>query len=385
MKNLILYVFVLSLILTVSIFGQKEAGIEGNWRGLLDVGGAKLTFILKIERSGENYAAKLDIPEQGAEDLPIDVLTKTGEIIKFTAAKFGVGYEGNLNAKGDEISGTFSQGAANLPLNFTRSNGEIVFKRPQTPQKPYPYKEEEVSYKNAKDNVKLAGTLTLPSGEGKFPAVVLITGSGSQDRDETIFGHKLFLVLADFLTRKGIAVLRVDDRGIGGSDLGSPLATTENFVGDVLAGVEFLKTRKEINPQKIGLIGHSEGGTIAPIAAVRSKDVAFIVMLAGTAQKGDEVIVSQVAAILKASGATEKEIAKIVGLEKSIFAIIEAERGQQNSRTKNRRDAGKTQNRDERTGKNGIRTGREKNKRAAAGTFIRLVSLFSRLRSAPDA
>ena len=246
--------------------------------------------------------------------------------MKFSAAKFGFSYEGNLNEKGDEIGGTFSQGAAKLPLNFKRAlNAEVAPKRPQTPQKPFPYKSEEVIYTNAKDKVKLAGTLTLPNGEGKFPAVILITGSGLQDRDETILGHKPFLVIADYLTRKGIAVLRVDDRGIGGSDLGSRSATTENFVGDVLTGVEFLKNRKEINPKQIGLIGHSEGGVIAPAAAVRSKDVAFIVMLAGTGLPGDEVIVSQIAAILKANGASSEDISETVELQKSIFSIIKTE------------------------------------------------------------
>ncbi len=326
MKNLLLCVFALLIGFTASIFAQSETGIEGNWRGALDVGGTTLTFVLKISKDAENYPAKLDIPEQGAKDLPLDSLTKTDKTVKFSAAKFGFSYEGNLNEKDDEIGGTFSQGAAKLPLNFKRDlNAEAAPKRPQTPQKPFPYKSEEVIYTNAKDNIKLAGTLTLPNGDGKFPAVVLITGSGSQDRDNTIFQHKSFLVLADYLTRKGIAVLRVDDRGIGGSDLGSRSATTENFVGDVLTGVEFLKNRKEINPKQIGLIGHSEGGVIAPAAAVRSKDVAFIVMLAGTGLSGEEALLSQGAAIMKASGTSSQEIAENTELQQSIFSIIKAE------------------------------------------------------------
>lgn len=327
MKNLFLYTIIFTLILAASTFAQNKSGIEGNWLGALDAGGAKLTFVLKITKNGDDgFAGKLDIPEQGGKDLPLDSLTLENKTVKFSTAKFGFNYEGTLSENGDEINGKFSQGAASLPLNFKRANAETtVLKRPQTPKKPFPYNEEEVGYKNEKDNVKLAGTLTFPKGEGKFPAVILITGSGAQDRDETILGHKPFLVLADYLTRKGIAVLRVDDRGIGGSDLGSRSATMENYVGDVLAGIDYLKTRAEINQKQIGLIGHSEGGTVAPLTATRSKDVAFIVMLAGTAQKGDEIILSQVAGGLKASGATPDEADKLLDLQKSLFSIIKSE------------------------------------------------------------
>ena len=170
-------------------------------------------------------------------------------------------YVGTLSKDGTQLTGQFTQGGV-LPLEFKRVTdaSQMELKRPQTPKKPYPYDEEEVSYENKQDQVKLAATLTLPRGSGPFPAVVLITGSGQQDRDEALLGHQPFLVLADYLTRRGIAVLRADDRGVGGTSKGSPNDTTENFAGDALAGVEFLKTRKEINPKQIGLIGHSEGG-----------------------------------------------------------------------------------------------------------------------------
>ncbi len=323
MKIIILYTLV--LMLAASVFGQENSGLEGKWLGTLDADGSKLNIVLNVAKDGGGYTAKFDIVEQGAKDLPIDSFTQTDEIVKFSVAKFGFSYEGKLNQKGDEITGTFKQGSETLPLNFKRTTEKIVIKRPQNPVKPYPYTEEEVVYKNTKDNVKLAGTLTLPPGKGKFPAVILITGSGTQDRDETILGHRPFLVLADYLTRRGIAVLRVDDRGIGGSEKGSPGATSENYVGDVLTGVEYLKSRTEINHKKIGLIGHSEGGMIAPMAAVRSKDVAFIVMLAGTGQTGEDILISQITAILKASGAPAEEIAKTVELQKNLFTIIKSE------------------------------------------------------------
>lgn len=324
MKNL-LYAIVFLSVLAVSAFGQDKSNLEGNWLGAIEVSGVKLRIVLKITKNGDAYTAKLDSPDQGAKDLPTDSIVQKDKAVNFSAAKFGMIYEGTLNEKGDEISGTLKGAAGNLPLNFKRTAGELSKKRLQDPNKPYPYDEEEVSYKNIKDNVKLAGTLTLPRGEGKFPAVILITGSGSQDRDSTILEHRPFLVLADYLTRRGIAVLRVDDRGVGSSDLGSLSATTENYVGDVLAGVEYLKSRKEINPAQIGLIGHSEGGIISPMAAVRSKDVAFIVMLAGSGQTGEDVILTQLALLNKRSGEKPETIAQAMELQKSLFAVIKSE------------------------------------------------------------
>jgi pimeloyl-ACP methyl ester carboxylesterase len=255
----------------------------------------------------------------------VDTVTFEGQSVKFEAKKFGFTYEGTLNDKGDEINGTFNQGPAKLPLILKRVAQLPNSNRPQHPQKPYPYKEEQVTYKNEKDNVKLAGTLTLPTSGGTFPAVILISGSGAQDRDESIGGHRPFLVLADHLTRNGIAVLRVDDRGIGGSDLGNPSATSENFAEDVLAGIQFLKTRKEINPKHIGLIGHSEGGIIAPMVAARSNDVAFIVLLAGLGQLGEDVIYTQTELIQKAQGLDPETIAQAIALQKKIHAIVKNE------------------------------------------------------------
>ena len=226
--------------------------IEGNWLATLEVGDNKLRILLKVEKSANNYTAKFDSLDQGATDLPIDSIVLDGNKLTFSAAKFGIDYEGTLNEKGDEISGTFKQGPGATPLVFRRTAEVAKLNRPQEPKKPYPYDEEEVSYRNEKDNIKIAGTLTLPRGGGKYPAVLLITGSGSQDRNETIAGHHPFLVLADHLTRNGIAVLRVDDRGVGGTDMGSLSVTSENYAEDVLAGVGYLKQRQEIDSKMIG-------------------------------------------------------------------------------------------------------------------------------------
>jgi len=299
MKNLtfaLLNILILVVLLALPAAAQNESrAIEGNWLGTLAVSGVKLRLVLKVAKTSAGYTAKLDSIDQGPNDLPIDSITLTENKMSFSAARFGMSYEGTLNEKADEISGIFKQSASATPFVFNRITEIPKNKRPQDPSKPYPYAEEEVSYQNVKDNIKLAGTLTLPRTTGKHPAVILITGSGGQDRDETIAGHRPFLVLADYLTRRGIAVLRVDDRGIGGSGGGSLSETTENFAGDVLAGIEYLKTRKEINPQQIGLVGHSEGGIIAPMVAARSKEAAFTLMLSGMGKTGEKLLLPHLA------------------------------------------------------------------------------------------
>ena len=316
----------LNFALIITVAAQIPGhNVEGNWLGTLDLGVAKLRIVLKIQKSENSYAARFDSLDQGANDLPIDSIVLNGNKLTFSAAKFGINYEGTLNEAGDEISGTFKQGANSSPLVFKRTTEAPKINRPQEPKKPYPYDEEEVSYRNEKDNIKISGTLTVPRGSAPYPAVLLITGSGAQDRNETIAGHHPFLVLADHLTRNGIAVLRVDDRGIGGTESGSPSATSENYAEDALAGVNFLKQRKEIDPKMIGLVGHSEGGMIAPMAAARSNDVSFIVMLAGPGQRGEDIIYTQLELVQKAQGTHVDTIRHSISLSKKINAIVKTE------------------------------------------------------------
>lgn len=325
MKKILALIF-LSLALAITAFGQtSQTSLAGNWIGTLDVSGMKLRLVLKVEQVQGGYTAKFDSIDQGARDLPIQTITLNGKQMSFAAPQFGMTFEGTLNDKNDEITGTFKQGTGSTPFVFKRINEIPSTKHGQDPPKPYPYDEEEVSYRNTTDNIKLSGTLTLPRGEGKYPVVLLISGSGSQDRDSTVAGHRPFLVLSDYLTRRGIAVLRVDDRGVGGSDLGSLSATSENFMHDVLAGIAFLKTHKRIDAQKIGLIGHSEGGMIAVMTAARSNDVAFIVSLAGMGQTGDEVVQTQLALMQRASGVDAETTNMAVTLVKNVNAIVKAE------------------------------------------------------------
>ena len=197
--------------------------------------------------------------------------------------------------------------------------------RPQNPQPPFPYGVEDVFFDNQDAGARLAGTLTLPEGEGPFPAAVLVSGSGAQDRDEEVFGHRPFWVLADHLSRRGIAVLRYDDRGSFESTGDFDSATSEDFADDALAAVDFLQSRGEIDPQRVGIIGHSEGGLIAPMAATRSDNVAYIVLLAGTGVDGESILLAQQQLIARALGASEEDIALGQAINRAVFAIVKRE------------------------------------------------------------
>jgi uncharacterized protein len=300
--------------------------IDGDWIGTLAAGGSNLRLAFHVTRTADGaLAATMDSLDQGAIGLKIETVTVTGDVVRFELKAPPASFEGRLSADRSQIDGTWMQGGGSLPLVLRRGKAERQ-KRPQEPSRPYPYNDEEVTYLNKAAGVTLAGTLTLPRTTSPVPAVILITGSGPEDRDETVFGHKPFFVLADHLTRSGIAVLRVDDRGVGGSSGKSDDATSDDFAGDVLAGVEYLKTRRELDPTRIGLVGHSEGGLIAPIAASRSSSVAFIVLMAGPGLPGDEILYLQGTAIAKASGATDAQAAKNRALQERIFTILKTEK-----------------------------------------------------------
>jgi pimeloyl-ACP methyl ester carboxylesterase len=239
---------------------------------------------------------------------------------------------GKFNAARSEIDGEWQQGGESLPLTLHRQAQEPQLGRPQEPNRPYPYKEEEIVFRNDDPGLQFTGTLTVPPGEGPHAAVVLISGSGAQDRDESIMGHRPFLVLADHLTRNGIAVLRFDDRGVGGSGGDVISATTRDFAGDALAAVGFLKSRPEIAAGRIGLAGHSEGALVAPLVAAQSEDIAFLVLLAAPGLTGEEIIYLQSAALVRAMGAEEEVVAANRELQQRMFAIVKEEGDDQRAR-----------------------------------------------------
>lgn len=297
--------------------------LAGNWAGTLEVGSARLRLVLHVATGDSGLTAKIDSVDQGAMGLPVTTITQQGTQVRLELRSLMASYEGRVSKDGGEISGEWRQGGAALPLVFKRSEAGLA--RPQEPKKPYPYHEDEVFVENKAGGVRLAGTLTLPNGKGPFPAVMLLTGSGAQDRNEAVFGHRPFLIVADHLTRQGIAVLRCDNRGIGGSTGNLANATYEELAGDAQAGVEFLKSRKEINARQIGLAGHSEGASIGMIAASRSAEVAFLVLLAGPGVGGEQLLYEQSRIIATVPGGSERAVALNRKLQETMFGVIKRE------------------------------------------------------------
>lgn len=284
----------ITLLLILSITSAFSQDILGDWSGKAQRGEKEITFVFHIKKEGVNYSSVMNVPTFRVSGMKPSKTTFTNGKLTIDGSNLGMFYIAKFNSELQQFEGTYKEGGIEMVLNLKKGAVEIADqRRPQEPVKPYPYYEEEVNFQNKEANITLAGTLTLPNKEGTFPVVILISGSGPQDRDETFMGHKPFLVLADHLTKKGIGVLRFDDRGQGEStgDFGS--ATTEDFSKDVLSAIAYLKTRKEVDTKNIGLIGHSEGGIIAPLAANSSKDVAFMVLLASTGISGTELSVMQ--------------------------------------------------------------------------------------------
>lgn len=319
MKKLILFTI---LFITSAISAQS---VTGDWYGLLKFPGGQLRINLHVNSTDDGYSVTMDSPDQGANGIPVQTTTFKDNKLTFAIPQGAIKYEGTY--KNETIEGTFTQNGQPLPLNFSREKVEVTkAKRPQEPKKPYPYYTEEVKFTNEKAGIQLAGTLSLPKATGNFPAVVLVSGSGPQNRDEEILEHKPFLVLADYLTRNGIAVLRYDDRGVGESEGKFSSATTKDFAEDAEAAFKYLKSRLEIDKNKIGIIGHSEGGTIAPIVASENEDVAFIVMLAGTAIPGDEILMLQNYLINKAEGMPDEELTKLGNINMTIYNTVKQEK-----------------------------------------------------------
>jgi fermentation-respiration switch protein FrsA (DUF1100 family) len=316
MKKIIL---VLALFASINIMAQD---ISGAWYGALKIQGMQLRLVFNISKTDNGYSATMDSPDQGAKGIPTTSTTFVDGKLKIEIAMAKIEYNGELN---DEvIVGTFKQNGMSFPMDLSKQKIEKkTLNRPQEPKAPFTYYSEDITFENKKANITLAGTLTLPKKDGNnYPVVVLISGSGPQNRNEELMGHKPFLVIADYLTQKGIAVLRYDDRGTAQSKGNFATATTADFADDAEAAVAYLKTRTEINSKKIGLIGHSEGGMIAPLVASRNKDVNFIVMLAGTGLQGSDLLLLQKELIERASGVSEADIQKGQMINKGAFNIV---------------------------------------------------------------
>jgi pimeloyl-ACP methyl ester carboxylesterase len=286
-----------------------------SWVGTLDVGPMKLRLRLDVQRDENGQlAGTLISVDQGNASIPLDAISVSDQEMSFESKMLKASYTGTLNEAADEVTGTFTQLGRDLPLTLKTGVdlAELEPERPQHPKEPFPYKTEDVTFENENaEKVTLAGTLTLPDGQGPFPAVVLVTGSGPQDRDESLMGHKPFLVIADHLTRNGIAVLRFDDRGFGKSTGSFLTATTADFAADTEAGIKYLAGRDEIDENRIGVIGHSEGGVVAGMLAANGNQLAHVVMLAGTGIPGKEVVRSQTKKMYELRGGDGNEAALI--------------------------------------------------------------------------
>jgi fermentation-respiration switch protein FrsA (DUF1100 family) len=303
----------------------KPSDIDGTWAGSLDTGSVKLRIVFHITNTEDGLTATMDSPDQGATGIPVTSISRDGSSLKIELKQADGVFEGKLDEKLTTIDGTWTQGGGSAPLVVKRVKdaAELERRRPQNPVRPYPYRDEDVSYANKAASITLAATLTIPPGKGPFPAVLLIAGSGQHDRDEALMGHSPFLVLSDYLTRNGIAVLRADKRGVGKSRGNYATATTADFASDAEAGVTYLETRPEVDHRKIGLIGHSEGGVVAPIVATQDSNVAFIVMMAGSGVPGDDIIVAQLILIEEAGGQTHQEAEKAGADERKILTLVE--------------------------------------------------------------
>lgn len=302
-----------------------SADIGDTWSGKLNAGAVLLRMVFRISRDESGrYTALLDSPDEGLRDISVSGISVNGDAVRLELAAVGAVFEGTLNPEATTIVGAWSQRGGRVPLTLER--GEVaVARRPQVPVEPYPYLVREFTTRNEPADVTLAGTLTMPSGAGPFSAVVLISGSGQQNRDEELFGHKPFLVLADALTRAGLAVARYDDRGVGGSTGNPGAATTRDFAGDALAVFRYLAEVQGVDPRRVGLVGHSEGGQIACMLAASTPDVAFAVLLAGPGLPGDEILLLQTSAILRASGQGEEAVAADRELRLKLHAAAKAD------------------------------------------------------------
>jgi pimeloyl-ACP methyl ester carboxylesterase len=318
-------VFLFAMHFSTQLLGQEKPDpmdITGPWNGSLQVGGTELPLVFHFEKNDDGYTGTMDSPAQGAEGIPMSELTVAGKKISLRIQSIGFQFEGSLSDS-SLIEGEMQQRGQTFPLSLKR--GEYVepsYPRPQHPQPPFPYEIEEVRFENKSADISLAGTLTLPQGEEKPPVVVLISGSGPQDRDCEVAKHKLFWVIADHLSRNGIGVLRFDDRGVGESEGRFGSATTADFASDVEAAVDFLRKRKDIDRKAIGLVGHSEGGMVAPMVANRSKHISFLVLMAAPGRDGQQILLKQSADIQRAGGIAEEQIESSLEMMKSIQDII---------------------------------------------------------------
>lgn len=317
--KLVSLLFTLTFCFPIKAFSQS---LLGDWHALLEVPGASLKLKFSFEEGPEGWTGTMSVPQQNANNLPLKEVLFNGQNLSFKLPAARISFEGTWNTETSVWEGTFTQGMA-FPLVLQRKEVEILKpKRPQVPQAPFPYAVEEVFIEQKKEQFQIGATLTMPKTGGSHAVVVLISGSGQQDRNSEIFDHKPFWVIADYLSRNGFAVLRYDDRGVGETGGNVQNATSLDFSEDTRAVVQYLKTRKDINPKHIFLAGHSEGGILALMAAQNNADVAGIISLAGLGIPGHELLLKQSYLIAQATGVSGPQLALAQQTNKAIYDLI---------------------------------------------------------------
>ena len=320
-------IFAIALLIPLISQSQDEGHLmkklAGSWSGSLKVQGMQLHLVMNVSfNASDSVIVTFDSPDQGARDLPSSKAEQVDDSIFVSSKAIGGKFSGKVNPEVSSIAGIWKQSGMSFPLTLERQEKRITLNRPQEPKSPFPYRTKEVTFPNAIGGFELAGTLTIPEKDGRYPVAILITGSGPQNRDEELLGHKPFLVLADYLTRQGFAVLRYDDRGVAKSKGEFKMATTIDFATDAEAALDFVKKQPEIDSTRVGFIGHSEGGLIAPIVASSRKDVAFIVLMAGPGLTGEKILLLQSALISKTEGEDEKSIKTNDKLSSDMYSVL---------------------------------------------------------------
>lgn len=304
---------------------NAQTKVDGTWEGKLSVGPNSLRLVVHIKGEPGAYSATLDSPDQGAKGIPVSSVQQTGDSLHLEVAAARAKLSGRL-VNDSTLSGQWQQGGAAFPIEMKKSAGNngaaAVQNRPQTPVPPFPYESKDVTYHNANHSIQFGATVTKPFGAGPYPAVLLITGSGPQNRDEELFGHKPFAVIADDLARRGFLVLRVDDRGVGQSTGDHRSATSRDFADDVKAGLAYLRSLPEVDKKKIGLLGHSEGGMIAQMVGAEDKDLAFLVMLAAPGLPVTELMTLQNEAVMLSAGVQKEAVKEYSGLYRQLVNAI---------------------------------------------------------------
>lgn len=310
--------FLIILTFIIFSFSSFAQDISGKWTGVIELRGTKLNFGFDIIQNGSGYQSTFSVPQQGLSNIQVEKTTFSDAALTISHPALKLEYNGLLDK--NEFVGKIILNGNPIPMILRR--GEIALNRPQEPKLPFDYYSENVTFSNSLDKITLSGTLSLPKKDGIFPVVIIVSGSGPQNRDGEMFGHKPYLVIADHLTKNGIGVLRYDERGVGESQGNFETSTINEFSSDVNSAISYLKTRKDIDVEKIGLIGHSIGGLIVPKVASDNVDISYIILLAGPGINGDKLMLSQKAALERAMGINEMQIAQGQDLMKGAYDII---------------------------------------------------------------